>query len=432
MRSATVLQQQPKPDHYFASASSGNQTEGVDGADEESTDSESTSLTRSKFRSFDIGVLEGFGRGKRKDLVSNSRRLSPLPISSDGGRGGDVLVGRNGLSPGDSGSDRRLSWDGIRGGNLGRALFDALEGSPSKPTRRPSSSSSRTITATGSRSSKTRPSRVPPDPIMREPTPPLTFDSINSSFNPFPLFHIRWNLIPEIILIVGPFLFALYRLSTIAPSTTFPSISTLPIHSLLFLTFTIPFIALFRRATSYFKVPFTDERGYRDPQAADDGVTVAILLPLLLAVACYWDTYSSQNSGLDAMQSLTELWESSGVHASAKSLSFNFSISIDPTIYSQPIEMARALLLARYELVLLTALNSLVLLFHLALARTILSVEKLPTNNTKRFFGAMGVSAIISSMVYLILIAWNASSLGWFLCLFFLALLVDGFIFLLN
>lgn len=380
-------------------------------------------MKRTTFRSFDIGVLEGFGRGKKKEIVSNSRRFSPIPPSSDGGRGGDVLVGRNGLSPGDSGSDRRLSWDGIRGGTLGRALFDALEGSPSKPTKRLSSSSPRTITNAAGRSSKMRPSRLPPDPIIREPTPPLTFDSINSSFNPFPLFHIRWNLIPEILLIVGPFLFALYRISTIATSSTFPNISTLPIHSLLFLTFTVPFIALFRRSTSYFKVPFTDERGYRDPQAADDGVTAAILLPLLLAVACYWDTYSSKNSGLDSLQSLTELWESSGVHASAKSLS-NLTAFIDPTIYSQPIEMARALLSSRYELVLLTALNSLVLLFHLGLARTLLSIEKLPKNNTKRFFGAMGVSAIISSMVYLILIAWNTSSLGTIICfglsLFFL------------
>ena len=169
-----------------------------------------------------------------------------------------------------------------------------------------------------------RKTRRPPVELPRAPTPPLTFDSIQSTYNPFPLFHIRWGLLAEVVLLDAALVVALYRLHSMVPSPTYPSLIPLPIAFLSLLAVFIPFIALFRRPTSYFKVPFTDERGYRDPQAADDGIAAALVLPVLLASACLWDTYSTPFPavaiGLDNIAPLVSVWTSSGLLPDRKSV----------------------------------------------------------------------------------------------------------------
>lgn len=372
----------------MASASE-SQTGAGDGADEDSTASEREgTLRRGLLGEGLMGAQDGRRRG----------------MAGDSGRGEHVLVGRR-LSPQPEAlSDRRLSWDGLRTGTWGSALFDALEAHA--PKRR-ASPAPRPL-----RPARARPLRPSEPPIPRAPTPPLTIDDIAaSSFNPFPLFHIRTHLVPEVFLLVTAFLFALGRLYTISPSATHPSIFPLPLASLAFLALATPFIAIFRRPDAYFKAPFTDERGYRDPSAADDGIAAAIILPLLLATACYWDTYSSASGGgaavgLGGIRPFGDIWESSGIHAKSKLGSF------DPATLSTPFALARGLLQARHELVLLTSLNAVVLLLHLALSRTLLRIEKLPKNNTKRFFGFMGVSGGISVFVYAGLTIWDWAAKG--------------------
>lgn len=383
-------------DSYLASAS-GSQTDGADAGDDDSSedDSEDGEWSVVKKGNQGLGLLEGFGRGggrvQRPPL--NQRRSSGSPFAGEGGRGEHVLVERR------SGSLNPASAEGKRSGlgGWGSALFDAREGSLSTK-RRPSSPA---VSVRNARPSpRGRTAARTPEPAPREPTPPLTLDSIQSTYNPFPLFHIRLHQIPEVALLVLPLLFALGRLYLTSPlCASLPSLP-LPFAALALFTLSIPFIALFRRSEHYFQVPFTDERGYRDPKAADDGIAVALALPLLLALACYWDVLSGADGkgggiGLEGISPLIAVWESQGVHALSRQL---------PRITSQdllhPLASARALLTARHELVLLTALNSAILVLHLVLAKSVLKIEKLPKSNTKRFFGFMAMAMGVSTCVY--------------------------------
>lgn len=189
------------------------------------------------------------------------------------------------------------------------------------------------------------------------------------------------------------------------PTALFPSIPAVPLYSLAAYTLAVPLIALFRREGHYFKAPFTDERGYRNPTLADDGIAVALTLPILLATATWWEVYSSADAtglgvGLPGIRSLVDVWEANGVRAaSSPKLAQNFDLSA----LRHPIEQARTLFRARYELVLLTSLNAVTLLLHLVLAWTIFRVENLPRSNTKRFFGFMAVAATISTAVWALL-----------------------------
>jgi hypothetical protein len=380
-------------------SASGSQTEGGDGADSTESEQEEDLSELAKGRTLGEGLLDGFARGGKRSRV---RRTSPAPFAGEGGRGEHVLVEKRSVSVSASmAGEKRSSWDGLRSGTWGSTLFDSLE---HNNKRRPSSPA---LNARSSRSSPRAKPHRPPDPIPREPTPPLTIDSIQSTYNPFSLFHIRLHLIPEVTLLVTGLLFALYRLHNMIPSSIYPSIAPLPFTSLLSLVLAVPFISLFRRDSHYFKAPFTDERGYRDPKAADDGVAAALILPILLSCACYWDAYVGANTnggqlGLEGINPLVQVWELSGIHAIDK-----MNPSFDPAILSSPVEGARALLTARHELVLLTALNSAILVLHLALAKTVFRIEKLPKSNTKRFFGFMSVANLISFLIYVGFTAWD-------------------------
>ncbi|GAA5892804.1 hypothetical protein JCM5296_006011 [Sporobolomyces johnsonii] len=388
---------------YYMASASGSQTEGADGTDESSESELDEDVLRARI----FGDGGFFAEGS---LGTDGRRLSGSggPIASDSGRGGHVLVQKRSVSPAGwrekghaAASQKERSW--------GSALLDTLEGNSHsyKERRRPAASTSSSFRATRS-SPRTRPTRPSPDPPPRPPSPPLTIDSIQSTYNPFPLFDIRTNLIFEVVILLIPLLFALFRLYNMTPTAVFPVVPTLPFRSLLLFTLAVPFIALFRREGHYFKAPFTDERGYRDPRSADDGVAAALTLPMLLASAVLWDTYSNADGtgrgvGLEGVRPLVDVWEAHGVHASNPS----HPLSIDPSVLSSPLEAARALFQARYELVLLTALNAVCLLIHLAMARTVFRIERLPKSNTKRFFGFMGVAISVSFFIWAAFTVWD-------------------------
>ncbi|GAA5872782.1 hypothetical protein JCM16303_006830 [Sporobolomyces ruberrimus] len=389
-------------------SASGSQTDAGEGADAE-TSSESEVEARMfgpggflTDRNIGIDTLVG-GGGARGGRNSQS-------MLGDQGRGGHVLVEKRSLSPSGMREKIKNGSETKKGRSWGSALLDTLEGNSHsyRGKRRPSSpavSGARTARA----SPRGRPARPTNDSPPREQSPPLTLDSLNSSYNPFPLFHIRTHLIFEVVVLLVPFLFAIYRLYTMSPTAIFPTVPFIPFRSLLVLAVSVPFIALFRRESHYFKAPFTDERGYRDPKQADDGVAAALVLPILLATAVYWDTYASADGygggiGLEGVRSLVEVWEAHGVHAStvAKPLA-----GFDLSTFTSPIERARSLFHSRHQLVLLTSLNAVCLLVHLVLSRTVFPIEKLPRSNTKRFFGFFGVATGVSTTIWAIFSVWN-------------------------
>ncbi|GAA5821323.1 hypothetical protein JCM10212_006779 [Sporobolomyces blumeae] len=394
-------------DSYYMASASGSQTDGGDGADEES--SSESELDDDLVRKRMVGPEGLFAR---HGVDERDRRWAGSLVVGDlGGRGGHVLVEKRSLSPGAM-RERYSSAGGAgvetrRERSWGTALLETLEGPhhASRGKRRPSSpavSSARHARPSPRGRTKGAQGDSPP----REPSPPLTIDSLNSSYNPFSNFHIRTHLIFEVTILVLPLLFALYRLYTMTPTATFPQIPFVPFRSLLVLALAVPFISLFRREGHYFKAPFTDERGYRDPKLADDGVAAALVLPILLATAVWWETYSNADGagggvGLEGIRSLVEVWEANGIRASS------VASDVDLSLLASPLEGARALFHARHQLVLLTCLNAICLLVHLVLARTVFRIESLPKNNTKRFFGFMAVALGVSTAIWGAFTTWN-------------------------
>ncbi|GJN87315.1 hypothetical protein Rhopal_000263-T1 [Rhodotorula paludigena] len=425
-------------DSYYMASASGSQTDAADD-DMQSTSSESDPDDDRVLRARIFGELNDAAAATRRGRAGgspggssagsgefNSRRLSAhgMQWAGERGRGEHVLVQKRSLSPSSlrsngsgSSAHRERSW--------GSALLDTLEGHQhGKERRRPASPSvhhhhSQTHSVRTTRTSlRGRPARSSPTELApREPSPPLTLDSIRPGWSPFPLYHIRWSLVFEVVVLVVPLSFTLLRLYTMRPTPVFPVIPALPFRALVLFTLAVPFIALFRREGHYFKAPFTDERGYRDPRHADDGVAAALVLPLLLASAVWWDTYSSADAsghgvGLEGIRPLTDVWEANGVRAALSPKLATAAASFDPATLTAPLERARALFRARYELVLLTALNAACLVLHLALARLVLRIERLPKSNTKRFFGFMGVATALSAAVWAAFALWDWASEG--------------------
>ncbi|BGP46622.1 dolichol kinase [Rhodotorula kratochvilovae] len=386
-------------------SASGSQTDGADG-EHSSSSSESegdNAVLRARIFGGEGLLFEGDVGSARSQ--QDGRRLSApaQQWAGERGRGEHVLVQKRSASPSSFRSNGSGS-SGHKERSWGSALLDTLEGNThGKERRRPSSPALHALR--GSRTTpRSRPSKATPEPpAVREPSPPLTLDSIRPGWtSPFPLYHIRTSLVFEVVILLIPLLFALFRLYTMVPTAVFPTIPGLPFAALLLFTLAVPFIALFRREEHYFKAPFTDERGYRDSKSADDGVAAALTLPVLLACAVWYDTYATADGmgrgvGLEGVRSLVDVWEANGVTAAS---SPRLAASFDPSILTAPLERARALFHARYELVLLTALNAACLLLHLALARTLFRIERLPRSNTKRFFGFMAVATTLSAGIW--------------------------------
>lgn len=294
--------------------------------------------------------------------------------------------------------DTKSSWDGLRKGAWGIALLEALDHASSTPASTSTSPATKRPFKSSRLTARSRPSTRPLE-VPRDTTPPLSIHSLHSSLNPFPYFNIRWQLLFEVILLVSALLFALYRLYSISPTELFPNIPNLPYSAITVLTLSVPFIALLRKNDSSFQVPFTDARGYRDPTSADDGVASAIVLPLLLGTSCLWDAYagvgsSGETQGLEGIRTLVEIWDS--------------QLPLADRLEADLSKTAQVLFFARYQLVLFIFINSLILLLHLILARTFLRIERLPTSNTKRFFGFAALAGSISSLIWIGLQAWES------------------------
>jgi hypothetical protein len=170
----------------------------------------------------------------------------------------------------------------------------------------------------------------------------------------------------------------------------------IPLSPLIMLIFAIPGVSLFRRkdSKSNFTFPFTDERGYRSPATVDDGFAVGATIPVLLAAGFLWHAVAGRTQELPLLgnvKSLMDVWQSAGIHPK--------SGIVHPTssqIYS-------TVVVARISLLLSTSINSFVLIFHIILSRTLLKVERLPTNNTRRLFGALLLACTVSFVLWALL-----------------------------
>lgn len=236
----------------------------------------------------------------------------------------------------------------------------------------------------------------------------------------------------EVSLVVGALFLTLIRLMQLPlvdPSTSPARIPRpLPIPQLLVLAVAIPFVALLRRQGGCYLVPFTDERGYRAVNMEDDGIVSALGLPLLLAGAVAFDAGSavlaqSRSDGEDVfgapgIRSLEELWASRGLNPTTAA-TFGRGLTglagrlvfaspqkpaIEPASAANDVLLqARVLYSARVDLLCFCVLCAFVLLLDIWLARMALRLSwGLPRSNTKRFFGSMAKSAIVSLVVYLV------------------------------
>ena len=209
--------------------------------------------------------------------------------------------------------------------------------------------------------------------------------------------RFRLDVLLEVTVLTISLALACYRISSLPVARRLP-----PAAPMLVLTVILPFMTLFRRSapSTHLMVPFTDERGYRARAAADDGFAAGVALPVLLASGVVWDGYVSacngQLAGLEGIRTLSDMWETAGLNRSMA------SIPAPTTFFSSTSSSVTAdhivLLDARICLLVMMTLNSFVLILHLILARTVLRVNWLPLNNTKRFFGALALSTSLSAL----------------------------------
>lgn len=197
--------------------------------------------------------------------------------------------------------------------------------------------------------------------------------------------RFRLDILCEVLLLTSAMSLAAYRISSLPISDIIP-----PAAPLIILTGLMPFITLFRRSapSTHLMVPFTDERGYRDRNAADDGFASGVGLPVLLAAGVAWDARVALHNNIyltfDGVSLLPDLWRQSLPATAAADT---------PLATSSP---SSVLLDSRIALLVLTTLNVYVLIIHLVLSRTILRINWLPLSNTKRFFGALLLSSFLS------------------------------------
>lgn len=266
-------------------------------------------------------------------------------------------------------------------------------------------------------SSRRSPLKLPVDaPTLSSPARQIGLHDLTLNFNPFHYYSVRFSRLFEVILLTSALIFASYRLANITPNHILVSVPHIPLALMVTIIFVVPLLTLFRRSpTSTFQIPFTDARGYRDELAADDGVAIAISLPILLASACLWDTYSSavtsqlpEGGGLQGIQTLFEIWEST-IGEKAGSAGGGGT--------DQIIDTTRTLFKARYDLLLFILINTLVLLLHLLMSKTILRIENLSKSNAKRFFGFAGLAMLTSTAIWGFLSSCTSYSLQFYVSL---------------
>lgn len=196
--------------------------------------------------------------------------------------------------------------------------------------------------------------------------------------------RFRSDVLIEVALLTIVLAMACYRMNSLPKSGRFN-----PAAPLLVLTCLTPFITLFRRSapSTHLMVPFTDERGYRSRAQADDGFGCGVALPVVTSAAMVWDCFVAKEHGrllqLGGLRLLPEIWD----HVTS-------NLTLTPQLEQTP----SVLLESRKSLLVSMTLNSFVLILQLLLSRTVLQVNWIPTSNTRRFFGAVGLSTFVSGL----------------------------------
>jgi hypothetical protein len=287
-------------------------------------------------------------------------RSSATPPPSAAGRTADVLK----LKP-------VLAQHGLAN-HLLEASSNSLEklfprsASPSPNPRRRAPSPSPTIDA-----------NYQPSTSLNVPGSPRTFAAVQAAGGR----RFRLDVLSEVSILTLVMGLACYRIASLPIANIFP-----PAAPLIVVTILMPFMTLFRRSapSTHLMVPFTDERGYRERSAADDGFPVAVALPILLSAGAVWDCFVSMQKGdylkFEDIRILPDMWNATGL----------------PAVRAPQVQLAQTLLTSRICLLVLTTINVFVLIFHLILARTVLRVNWLPLSNTKRFFGALTLALSVS------------------------------------
>jgi hypothetical protein len=247
--------------------------------------------------------------------------------------------------------------------------FAWASASPNRHSQYPPVHRSHTLHAKDTLSSRRRQSPAPPvsDAPPGSPLAPSFARTSNSGG-----FRFRSSLLPEVSVLVLALVLAIDRLR---PVLSLPSLV-----GLAGITIITPTVALFRRPGDpkhYLMVPFTDARGYRDALSADDGFAVGVSLPVLLAAGVLWDV-ARPTGASQRFPNVPALWTE-----------------------TDEAEGRAVLRAARVDLFALMILNSFVLVIDLILARTWLQRDRVTENNTRRFFGAAGMAASVSSAVAL-------------------------------
>lgn len=330
--------------------------------------------------------LSGYGSAG----AGSDTTRSGSPFAGDQGRGSSVLVEKKRQKQ-PAANNEQVQFSSLKPSSWAPALRGAIE-ERAASRRRPSPKP-------GARSSSKASTRQKPESPK---SPPLRLVDLQSNFNPFALYHVRKDLVPELMLVLLAFLIGIWRTATLRPLVASLALPQIPVYSLLIVAAALPFVTLLRRPKHYFRTPFTDERGYRDPSLTDDGIATALVLPTLLALSVVWEAYRG-HVGLEGIKPLVDVWSSEGLPAVTKG-------RFDVKQLVKPKQVQSAVLHSRAQLVHITLLNSGVLLLHLLLAATILRVEKVPRTNTKRFFGSLVLNTTISVVVYLLFKAWNLKS----------------------
>lgn len=262
-----------------------------------------------------------------------------------------------------------------------------------------------------------RPSRSPAGSPL--PASPPREDASQHMSRPkyFPFFarppDFRSDLLPEVTLLTAALVLAAYRMAVLPMPDDLDGnpMPDLPLSPLIMLIFIIPGVSLFRSRgpQANYMFPFTDERGYRSPKTVDDGFAAGAILPVLLAAGFLWDAVVRGPQDLPylggSIRNLMDVWQAADLRPRPGS---SIVHATNAQIYS-------TIVVARLSLLLSTSINSFILVFHIILSRTVLTVERLPTNNTKRLFGAFILSSSVSLLLWGLLalndaFAWGGSA----------------------
>ena len=217
--------------------------------------------------------------------------------------------------------------------------------------------------------------------------------------------HFRFDILPEVTILTVSLIIAAYKLSHL-PEAMGKLYEPIPISPVVMLIFLVPALTLFRPrgVQSNYLFPFTDERGYRSPASVDDGFAAGTVVPVLLAAGFLWDAVVSgpdKYKTLSGIRPLMDVWQARGY------------LPLQHSTVTHA-EMFATVLKARVSLLLTTSMNSFILILHIILSKTVLPVEKVPMNNSKRLALATLLSASVSSTLWGLLALNNAFAWGEF------------------